>query len=95
MNGIILVVGRACGTCQIIDLIRLIKIWIHNIMLHKCKVVIIQKLTDVVHGACKKAVHTHHLIFVFHQSFAEMGADKAGASGNNYSAHFLSPLTPI
>jgi len=82
LNGIMLIVHRRGRAGEIVDLVHLDIERHRHVMAHQLKVRPSEKMRDIVLGAGKEVIEAKDIVAAFHQSVAEMRAEKAGATGN-------------
>jgi hypothetical protein len=59
-------------------------------MAHQLKAAVLKQVGNVLSPAREEVIHAQHFVATLQQRFAQMGTQKAGAAGNQYSVHAVS-----
>ena len=94
LNGILLIVDRRRGTCQIVNLIDFQIEGKGDIMADKLKMTVVHQMINIPLVSCEKIVNTDDIVSVLQKPLAEMGAEKTASAGdkNIFTAHSITPF---
>ncbi len=94
---VVLVMDRRGGTGEIVNFIHLDVEGKGDVVAEELKIGILQEVDDIFLDSCIKVVHTKDIIALFYETFAEMGAEKTGTSGDQDTNPILifQGITPI